>query len=108
DDVKARRGGRELLDDALREGANDDGIDPAFEVAGDVGDRLALPEGDIGLERDDVAAELADRDFEGGPRPQRGLLEQKRDVASVQRVGGRRLPAQGSIAFELRCELQAP
>jgi hypothetical protein len=44
----------------LREGADDDRVDPALEIARDVGDRLAPAERDVRLQRDDVAAELAD------------------------------------------------
>ena len=72
-------------------------VDPALEVARDVGDRLALPERDVGLQRDEMAAELADRDLERRARPQRRLLEQHRDVAAVRarRRSARAAPASG-------------
>ena len=68
----------------LRERADDDGVDPALEVARDVGDRLAPSERGVGLQRHDVAAELADGDLERRARAQRRLLEQHRDVAAVR------------------------
>ena len=107
DDVQALGRGGELLQDVLRERPDDHAVDPALEVARDVGDRLAQPERDVRLQRDEMAAELADRDLEGRARPQRRLVKQHRDVAAVERVGGRRLAPQRSIRLELRGELQA-
>ena len=69
----------------LREGPDDHGVDPAFEVARDVGDRLAAAERDVGLQRDDMPAELADRDLERRPRAQRRLVEQHRRRAGRSR-----------------------
>ena len=54
DDVQARRRGGELLEHVLRERADDDGVDPALEVARDVGHRLAAAERHVRLQRDDV------------------------------------------------------
>ncbi len=49
-DVQARSRGGELLEHLLRERADDDGIDPALEVARDVGRRLPAAERDVGWE----------------------------------------------------------
>ena len=98
---------RELLERLLRERADDDGVDPALEIARDVGDRLAPAERDVRLQRDHVAAELADRDLERRARAQRRLVEQHRDVAAVERVGGRRMPPERAVGLHLRGELQA-
>ena len=98
DDVQARRGGGELLEDLLRERADDDRIHPALEIARDVGRRLAPAERHVGGNQDRIAAQLAHRDLEGHPRAQRRLVEEQRDVASRQAasrrgVGPRRAPA---------------
>ena len=92
----------------LRERADDDRVDPALEVARDVGDRLALPERHVRLQRDDVAAELAHGDLERRARAQRRLLEQHRDVTAVERVA-RSAPARPSerSAFSCARELEA-
>ena len=44
DDVQPRRRGGELREQLLRERSDDDGVDPALEIARDVGDRLAPAE----------------------------------------------------------------
>ena len=98
DDVEARRRGRELLEHLLRERANDDGVHPAFEVAGDVGRRLAAAERDIGGNED------RDRRPTLAPRLQtsRGCAARAcrtaarpgvRQAASRRAVGRRRAPA---------------
>ena len=106
DDVKPRRAGGELLEPLLRERADDDRIDPAFETARDVGDRLALSERDVRLQADGAAAELANADLERRPRPQRRFLEQHRDVAAAERARGRRLRAERAVRLEARRQLE--
>ena len=96
DHVQPRRRGGELLEQPLRERPDDDRVDPALEVARDVGDRLAAAERGVRLQRDHVAAELADGDLERRARAQRRLLEQHRDVPAAERVGGRRLAARAT------------
>ena len=54
-----------------------------------------------------MPAELANADLECRPRAQRRLVEEHRDVASVEHVGRRRVPSQRTIRFQLRGELQA-
>ena len=90
----------------LREGADDDGVDPALEVARHVLDRLAVGVHDVGGNLDDVAAEFADADGHGDAGAQRRLLEQQADVLAVQRVAGRRLHALDAFALQLGGELQ--
>ena len=101
DDVQASGGRRELLERLLREGPDDDRVDPAFEVAGDIRHRFARPEGDVGLQRHHVAAELVDRDFERRAGAKRRLLEEQRHVPAVERVGRRRLRPERSFGFQL-------
>ena len=106
DDVKTRRRRGKLLEQLLRKGPDHDGIDPALEIAGDVGDRFAASQGDVGLERHEVAAELAHADLERRPRAQRRLVEEHRDVAAIERVGGRRVAAERAVRFEARRQLE--
>ena len=73
----------ELAERSLRERANDDGVDPALEVARHVGDGLAPAERDVRLQRDHLPAEFPHGDLERRPRPKRGLLEQHRHIAAV-------------------------
>src|SRR5204862_488492 len=72
-----------------------DPVDPAGEVARDVGHRLARAEADlVAGEVDGPAPELDDTDLEGHARPQRGLLEDQRHRPSLQRrAAASRLPA---------------
>ncbi len=107
DDMQPLRGGGELLKDALRERADDDGVDPALEIARDVADRLAPAERDVRLERDEMAAELTNGDLEGRPRAQRRLVEQHADVAAVQHVRRRRAASEQAVGLHLRRDLQA-
>ena len=104
---RRRRGRRELLEHPLRERPDDDGVDPALEVARDVGDGFALSERLGRLQAMTSAAELADGDFERRARAQRRLLEEQGDVAAVERVARRRLAAQRPLGLELRAELEA-
>ena len=50
--------------DSLRKRPDYDGVDPALEVSGDVGNGFALAERDVRLQRHDLTAQLADRDLE--------------------------------------------
>ena len=97
DDAEPRRRCGERLQPRLRVGADDGAVDPALEVARDVGDRLALAEHFLARRLDHVAAELAHGDLEGRARAQRRLLEQQREVRPGERLlvrhagGARRL-----------------
>ena len=59
------------------------------------------------MQRDDLAAELVHGDFERRSRAERRLLEQQRDVPSVEDIRGRREPSERPIRFDLRGEVQA-
>src|SRR5205085_11311789 len=81
---------------------------PPFEVARDVGDRLAAAECRVRRRLDHVAAELAYGNLERGPRPQRRFLEEQRDVKAIERLrmrhargtGGFQLPGHPQALFE--------
>ena len=105
--VQAPRRGGEFLEHLLRERPDDDPVDPSLQITGHVGDRLAASERHVGLQRHDVAAELAHRDLERRSRSQRRLVEEQRDVPPVERVGGRRMAAERAIGLHLRRERQA-
>ena len=76
DDWNLGAGGH-LGDGFVRVGAEHDDVHPALEVAGHVGERLALAEGRLRLvDEDGVAAEGVDGGFEGEAGTQRGLLEE--------------------------------
>ena len=97
------------LDEAiLAERADDDGVDPAFEVAGDVVDGLAIGVHDVGRNLDHVAAELANADGEGDARAQRRLLEQQADVPAVERVRRRRAQPERALALQARSPARSP
>ncbi len=49
----------------MRECPDDGRKHPPLEVAGDVGDRLTAPEGDLRRQLDDVPAKLVNGDLEG-------------------------------------------
>ena len=85
DHVQPRRRRRELHQPVLRKRPDHHARHPAFEVAGDVGNRLAFTHGDVLRRRDHVAAQLAHGNLEGAARPQRRLLEQQRHVLPGQR-----------------------
>ena len=108
DHPQARRGRGERLEHLLRERPDDNAIDPAFEVARNIRDRLTLAQCRVRLERHDVAPELDDRDFERGARAQRCLLEQHRDVTALERIGRRRLPAERTVGLHMPGNLEAP
>ena len=80
-------GCRQLLDQRVAEGARHDAVDPARQVARDVGRRLARADPDLlGAQQDRVAAELGHAGLEGHVRAQRGLLEEHRERAAAQRL----------------------
>ena len=105
DDAQAWRRGGEGLETGVGERADHRSIHPAFEVARDVGHRLASAKRDVGGRLDDVAAELPYRDLEGRTGAQRRLLEQQRDVASFERADV--TPLGRSSTLHLRGQLQA-
>ena len=73
----------ELLDDRLGECSDHDRVEVAGQDVGDVPDRLARAEPDLGAgEVDGVRAELLDRELERDARPQRGLLEEQAETAA--------------------------
>ena len=67
--------GREFRDDRVIERAGHNGVDPALEVVGDVGDALPNAQADPFREIQRMSAELVDAGFERDPRPQALLLE---------------------------------
>ena len=85
-DDRDRCGLRHLDQGVVREGAQDDGVDQARQVARHVGRALPPAEPDlVGAERDGVATEARHRDLEADPRAEARLLEQQRDLAARQR-----------------------
>ena len=56
----------EFVNGGLQEGAGDDGVGPAVEIAGDVLNRFAIADGADG--DNGVAAELLDGELEGEAR----------------------------------------
>ena len=76
---------REFVDSLLREGAGDDYIGPAAQIARDIFQRFAVADhADL---RDDIAAELLHGEFEGHARAERRLFKQKSGVAAFERGG---------------------
>src|SRR5690606_39004157 len=63
--------------------------DPALEIAGDVLDGFTPAQRDVLWRLDHVATQLANRDLKRGAGAERWLLEQQRDVASLERTGVR-------------------
>ena len=69
--------GGHLFDDRMAEGAQHDEVDPAFEVVGDVVERLAGIEAAGRLvDEEGAAAQAVHAGFEGEAGAQRGLLEE--------------------------------
>jgi hypothetical protein len=82
--------GGHLFENALRVDAGDDAVDPAVEIARDIGDRFALAERGRGLrviEEDHGSAHALNADIEGDAGAERGLLENQGDEFAVQRRG---------------------
>ena len=124
DDMETLRARGELLECPVRERSDDHRVDPALEVARDVGHRLALAERHVGLQSDGAAAELANAtsnvvrvrrdDFSNSiatwrplsaarsaPRAQRAVgLEPRRQLESALEVAG--------VHIENREEVLAP
>src|SRR6185437_5758891 len=74
---------RQLFDSLLGEGAGDNGIRPARQVARHVFEGLAFRnQPDL---RDKIPAELLDCELESHARPQRWLFEKKRNITALQR-----------------------
>ena len=86
DDGDARVGGH-LGDGVVGVGAQHDDIDPALDVAGDVGDGLALAQGRVGLiDEDGVAAHGVDAGLKAEARAQAGLLKHEHHLLGVEGV----------------------
>ena len=75
----------QLVDGALEEDPGHDALGPAVEIARHIFDRLAVA--DQPGDRDGIAAELLDGEFEGQTGAQRRLFEQQAQVTATQRVG---------------------
>ena len=102
DDMQLFGRGRELLEQPMRERADDDRVHPSCQVARDVGHRFPASERRIGQERHHMTAELAHGDLESRTRPKRRLLEEHGHVTAAQEVGGGRLSAKRSVGLYLR------
>src|ERR1700674_1548588 len=79
-----------FFEDALLVHAGNDAMDPALEVARDIGDGFARAERRRRLrvvEEYHRAAHALDADVEGDTRAKRGLFENERDEFAVQRGG---------------------
>ena len=80
---------RELLDIALREGAEDGAVDHPAQHARGVLDRLAAAKLDLaGGQEDHLAAQLADADLEGDAGARGGLGEEHGPGLAGQRLLG--------------------
>jgi hypothetical protein len=103
-DHRHRGVGGELDQGFVGEGAGHDQVDEAIEIAGDVGDGLALAELDVVRRQvHSLAAELRHADLEGHAGAQARLLEDHR-----QRLAGEQGGALAGleVALELRRQLQ--
>src|SRR5262249_55983008 len=80
DDRDARPLG-EAFDGGLEEDAGDDSVDAAVQIAGDILERFADPDG--AFDEDAAAAELLDGQLEGELGAKTGLFEEKGDVLAV-------------------------
>ena len=105
-DVQAACRRRKFAEQTLRERPDDDRVDPPLEISRHVGNRLALTERHVGLQRDHLAAELADSDLECRSRAQRRLLEQQCHMTAVQGRGRRRVTAKPPVLLQLRGKAQ--
>src|SRR5258706_16276670 len=87
-DDRDLRGSRHFIKDALFVNTSDDALDPAFEIAGDVGDGFAFTEAGLGvIKENDVAAHALDANLEGYAGAERRFFEDEREEFSSQRVG---------------------
>ena len=108
DHVKARGRRGEFLERSLRECPDDDARAThrsRFLATSATGSRR--PERHVRLQRDDLAAQLAHRDFERRSRSERRLLEQHRHVAAASSCGGRRLGAERALRLQSERQLEA-
>src|SRR5206468_10654018 len=78
-----------------------------FEISRDVGNRLALAERHVRLQRHDLTAQLANGDLEGRSGAQRWFVEQQPDVPALQRISQGGMTDERSIPFQLRGEPDA-
>jgi hypothetical protein len=85
----------------LPERAQHQRVYPAFEVAGDVFERLAHAFGELRGEMERMRAELAHGDLERGARAQRRLLEEQGDVLAGERGRRRRIGAEPAVRLHL-------
>ena len=95
----------QLLDVAMPEQPGHDHRSPARQVGGDILDRRALAQADVGLRQiHGVAAQLLNRRFERHAGAKRRLLEYERDRAVFHRAdrGRRDVPA----LFQVRGEVE--
>ena len=99
DDRQPRRGLDEVEQAVLPEGADDDRIHPALEVARHVDERLTVGVHHIGGNLDELGTELAHANREGDARPQRGLLEEQPEMASGECRGRGRLRAERALGL---------
>ncbi len=92
------RGCGHFVEDALLVNARDDAMDPALEIAGDIGDGFAFTEAGLRvIEKNDVAAHALDADFEGDASAEGWFFEDEREEFSAQRVG-----VAGGIGLDVR------
>jgi hypothetical protein len=87
DDMHPLRRSRECVDLVLRVGADDECVHPALEVAGHVFERFTRPCRELRGHIHRRRAQLPRGDLERRSRPERGFLEEQRDVQAGQRVG---------------------
>ncbi len=92
------RGGGHLVEDPLFVNASDDAVNPALEIASDIGDGFAFAEASLGvIKKNDVAGHALNSDLESDASTQRRFFEDERDKFSAQRVG-----ITGGIGLDVR------
>src|SRR5260370_15812376 len=82
--------GSHFLENALLVDARDDALNPALEIARDIGDGLAGTERRRSLrvvQKNDGTAHALNADVEGDTRAKRGLFKNQRDELAVKRGG---------------------
>ena len=94
--------GGHFLENALFVNARDDAVNPAFEIASDVGDGFAFAEAGLGVvEKNDVATHALNADFKGDTSAERGLFKNEREDFVAQAGGLAR-----GLGFDVRGELK--
>jgi hypothetical protein len=85
---------RKLAQLVLTVGPDDGGEHPSLEIPGDVRERFAPAERDVGARFDDIPSELTHRDLERRTRAERGLFEEQRDMTVLEHllIGDARRP----------------